>query len=245
MARQIAISDASCCFRFGYPRCVSAPRTYRQHCGLAAALDLLGERWTMLIVRELSLRPKRFGELEELLPGLGTNLLSARLKALEEAGVVRRALLPPPARVRVYELDDRGRRLEPVLDDLALWGYDLLPDAPGENLARASWIALSMRAAAGDEPCDLGDGVIGLDVAGELLVLSSVDGHLRVRHGVPDGPPTATLRTDLATFYLIASGALTLAAAKRAGQLEVDGDSRYAAALLRAYPLPERAAAAA
>ena len=106
---------------------VRAPRSYGQMCGLALSLDLLGERWTMLILRELARGPKRFGDLAGGLEGIGTNLLSARLKSLEENGLVEKVTLPPPAPVQAYDLTERGRDLQPILEDLALWGFGLFP----------------------------------------------------------------------------------------------------------------------
>lgn len=218
-----------------------AVRTYRQHCGLAAALDLLGERWTMLVLRELSLGPKRFRDLDERLPGIGTNLLTARLRALEDAGVVHRTELPLPAGVRVYALTERGRRLEPILDELAVWGFDLLPDTPGDAVARGSWIALSMRAAAGGGPRPVADGVLALVVADEPFVLAVRGGHLHVRHGTPDAPADAHAETDVPTFYELAAGLLDVGAAEDDGRLTTDGDRDYLQAVLRAFPLPARA----
>jgi DNA-binding HxlR family transcriptional regulator len=90
-------------------------RSYGQYCTVARALDVVGERWTLLLVRELSTGPKRFKDLLEGLPGIGTNLLAARLKKLEGEGIVRRATLPPPAGSNVYELTDLGGSLEPVI----------------------------------------------------------------------------------------------------------------------------------
>lgn len=98
-------------------------RTYDQPtCGLATALDLLGERWTLLIVRELLLGPQRYSDLQHSLPGLGTNLLAERLRHLESIGVVRRTQLPPPAASAVYELTELGCELEDVVIGLARWG---------------------------------------------------------------------------------------------------------------------------
>ena len=102
-------------------------RTYGQRCGLALSLDLLGERWTLLILRELSRGPKRFGDLLEGLDGIGTNLLSARLKALKAAGAIEQVDLPPPASVSAYGLTARGFELQPILEDLAMWGLELMP----------------------------------------------------------------------------------------------------------------------
>ena len=97
-------------------------RTYNQYCGLARALDLVGERWALLVVRELVLGPKRFTDLQAGLPGIGTNILSARLRELEESGVVARRTLPPPAASAVYELTPYGRELEPAVDALGRRG---------------------------------------------------------------------------------------------------------------------------
>jgi DNA-binding HxlR family transcriptional regulator len=97
-------------------------RRYRERSGLAAALDVVGERWTLLIVRELLGAPRRYGELLEALPGIGTNLLVNRLRDLEAVGVVGRVLAPSPQSAVVYELTDRGRALRPTVDALQAWG---------------------------------------------------------------------------------------------------------------------------
>jgi DNA-binding HxlR family transcriptional regulator len=97
-------------------------RRYRERSGLAAALDVVGERWTLLIVRELLRAPRRYGELLDALPGIGTDLLVNRLRDLETAGVVGRVLAPSPPSAVVYELTDRGRALRPTIDALQGWG---------------------------------------------------------------------------------------------------------------------------
>ncbi|MCU0267609.1 MAG: helix-turn-helix transcriptional regulator [Acidimicrobiales bacterium] len=111
-----------------------ARRSYEQFCPVSRALDLLGERWTLLIVRELLTGPKRYTDLREHLPGMWNNLLGQRLRELEAAGIVHRRDLPPPAARTVYELTERGRELEPVVYELARWGVGLLdlptPDQP-------------------------------------------------------------------------------------------------------------------
>src|SRR3989442_9142429 len=98
------------------------PRSYNQFCPAARALDVVGERWSLLIVRDLLAGPKRFKELREGLPGIATNLLASRLRSLERDGVVRKDRLAPPAGSLVYELTERGRALQPVLRELANWG---------------------------------------------------------------------------------------------------------------------------
>ena len=97
-------------------------RRYRERSGLAAALDVVGERWTLLIVRELLRAPRRYGQLLDALPGIGTNLLVNRLRDLEAADVVARVLAPSPQSAVVYELTDRGRALRPTIDALEAWG---------------------------------------------------------------------------------------------------------------------------
>jgi DNA-binding HxlR family transcriptional regulator len=97
-------------------------RRYRERSGLAAALDVVGERWTLLLVRQLLRAPMRYGELLDALPGIGTNLLVNRLRDLEAAGVVHRVLAPSPPSAVVYELTDRGRALRPAVDALEAWG---------------------------------------------------------------------------------------------------------------------------
>jgi DNA-binding HxlR family transcriptional regulator len=108
-------------------------KKYDHYCPMAHALDMIGDRWELLIVRELLPGPKRYTDLAEGLPGIGTNILAARLRALENSGVIEKKTLPPPAASRVYELTDYGRELKPVMRELALWGARSLgpptPDA--------------------------------------------------------------------------------------------------------------------
>ncbi|MBA3841803.1 MAG: helix-turn-helix transcriptional regulator, partial [Actinobacteria bacterium] len=111
-------------------------RSYAQLCGIAAALDVIGDRWAPLIVRDLLLGPLRFGDLADGLPGIGTNTLSARLKHLEGAGDVQRELLPLPDRGTVYELTPYGRELEPILLSLGRWGTRSMGNLPAELSAR-------------------------------------------------------------------------------------------------------------
>src|SRR5947199_9657947 len=100
-------------------------KTYGQMCPLARSLDVLGERWTLLVIRELLLGPKRFKHLLAAFPSIGSNRLSERLRGLEEAGIVRKTMLPAPAAVAVYELTPQGERLRDPLVSLGLWGLDL------------------------------------------------------------------------------------------------------------------------
>jgi DNA-binding HxlR family transcriptional regulator len=101
---------------------MAGKRSYGDPCGIARALDVIGERWALLVVRELVLGPKRFTDLRAHLPGIATDVLSQRLRQLEEAGVLKPTMLPAPAAGHAYELTDRGRDLEPVLHALGRWG---------------------------------------------------------------------------------------------------------------------------
>ena len=121
-------------------------RSYRQYCAVAHALDLVGERWGLLVVRELVLGPKRFTDLANGLPGIGTNILSARLKQLERGGVVRRRALPPPAASTVYELTEYGRELEEVLFALGRWGAKSMGPRDPEEALDPEWLAVALKA---------------------------------------------------------------------------------------------------
>src|ERR1700733_9314856 len=105
-----------------YTRVMPTSRSYGDACGIARALDVVGERWALLVVRELLFGPQRFSDLRRGLPGASSNMLTDRLRELEAHGVVRRRTLPPPAACSVYELTARGRDLEPTLDALGAWG---------------------------------------------------------------------------------------------------------------------------
>jgi DNA-binding HxlR family transcriptional regulator len=119
-------------------------KRYEQYCPMAHALDLVGDRWALLVVRELMHGPKRYTDLVDGLPGIGTNILAARLRDLEHADVIARRTLPPPAASKVYELTDYGRALRPAMRELALWGARSLgPPTPGAGLF-AGWVANAM-----------------------------------------------------------------------------------------------------
>src|SRR5919206_636940 len=113
---------------------------YDQYCPVAHALDLVGERWALLVVRELMPGPKRYTDLADHLPGIGTNILAARLRDLETCGVVTKRTLPPPAASRVYELTEYGRALRPVLRELAMWGARSLGPPTADDVLFPGWL---------------------------------------------------------------------------------------------------------
>jgi DNA-binding HxlR family transcriptional regulator len=200
-------------------------RSYGQHCTVARALDVVGERWTLLLVRELSTGPKRFKDLLGGLPGIGTNLLASRLKALEGEGIVRRATLPPPAGSNVYELTEIGRDLEPVLVALSRWGAKLLDEPREGDELRAGWAAVAIRSS-------LREGSTGGPGTHEFRIDDEVF-HLRVggaaeevvvRQGsVPD--PDLVIVGDAETLLAVASGKLSTEKALESGMLRLEGDT--------------------
>lgn len=184
-------------------------RTYGQICGVARALDVLGERWTLLIVRELLLGPKRFGALEAVLPGIGPNLLSTRLAALTEAGIVERTELPAPASVSAYALTERGEGLREVVEAMAVWGFELIePErqlAEGD-LARGSLLASSLASnAARSGPRSKRRLAANFDVDGDRFSVALDPDRPRVRHGIDDSAQ-AELSCDMRTFHELTRG---------------------------------------
>lgn len=130
------------------------PSSYDQFCALARGLDLVGERWTLLIVRELTLGPKRYSDIRQALPGIATNLLAERLRKLESAGIVDRRTLPSIG-VPVYALSFFGRTLEPVLFELIRWGALLMGPRRKDDSFRPEWLALALRALLERAPADV------------------------------------------------------------------------------------------
>lgn len=191
-----------------YTRGVSS-RRYSQVCGVARSLDLIGERWTLLVIRELLLGPKRFGALEAALPGIGPNLLSARLSTLTEAGLVERTTLPPPASVPAYALTARGEGLREPVEGLAVWGLDLVDperDVARGDLAKGAWLAASLAATAARRGRPKQAGVaVNFDVDGDRFHIRLGSDRVHVRHGEHEGADSS-VSCDMRTFYELTRG---------------------------------------
>jgi DNA-binding HxlR family transcriptional regulator len=204
---------------------------------MAHALDLVGERWALLIVRELMFGPKRFTDLRAGVPGAGANVLSYRLRELDEAGVVHRRKLPPPAATWVYELTEWGHQLEPVITALGRWGGrspSLQPNAPMS--VDALMLALKTlyaptRAVNTDLVVRMGEDVFRLRLSADGIV---------IERGEHDHP-TATLDTDPTTLNEVIWGDLSLADAEAAQGMTIIGDRRRVEQFLKMFPLPEPA----
>ncbi len=211
-------------------------RSYDDACGIARALDVIGERWALLIVRELVLGPKRFTDLQTGLRRVSPDVLSQRLRELEAAGVIERRTLPRPAASRVYELTARGRALEPALHALGRWGSrEPMPgDAPVLG-ADAAVVALPSLFDA-DRAGDL-DATFQLELDGDEFVAGVAGGRLTVARGRAPAAD-AVIATDPGTLAQILWHERPLRDAIAAGEATVAGDRRAADRFLRLFPLP-------
>src|SRR5919109_3982973 len=185
---------------------------YQQYCALARALDVTGDRWTLLIVRELVPGPRRFTDLLDGLPGIPRNLLTERLRALERDGVIARQELPPPAARQVYELTDEGRDLAEAMAPLIAWDAGRLGEREPTERFCARWAAVGMAALA--EP----DAAKGVRETYQYLVGRSAfhvtvdDGSTRVHDGEAEDP-AVVVTTDEETLADVASGKITASSA--------------------------------
>jgi DNA-binding HxlR family transcriptional regulator len=205
-------------------------RRYQHYCAVARALDLVGERWTLLIARELLLGPRRFTDLAEGLPGIGSSVLTTRLKELEQSGLVVKRTMPPPAASVVYELTDQARGLGAVLAALAEWGVNLLDHPQEDDEIRSSWLVLGLTVTA--KPyLRIPDATFELRIDHETFHIRTRDGRLQPAHGsAPTADATITMTKH--TLAAIASGDLDVASGRADELIQFDGDSTGAQRLL-------------
>jgi DNA-binding HxlR family transcriptional regulator/putative sterol carrier protein len=216
-------------------------RTYGDACGIARALDVVGDRWALLVVRDLLLGPKRFTDLLAGLPKVSPDVLSQRLRELEDAGLLQRRRLPPPAASQVYELTERGQEIAPVLDALGTWGSRLPLPGPDATMSFDAHI-LSFRTLF--RP-DLADGFstrVELRLGERSFRATVADGKLQLVEGTIEAPD-AVITSDHGTALAVAHGRASLAEAEATGALEISGDREAAVRFLGLFPLPEPAAA--
>jgi DNA-binding HxlR family transcriptional regulator len=210
-------------------------RSYGDACGTARALDVIGERWALLVVRELLLGPQRFTDLRYALANASSNLVADRLRELEGRGVVRRRKLAPPASSWVYELTDWGRDLEPIMLALGSWGArGPLPAEPTTLSATSALLALrSFTHPAHDAPAT----TYRLELDDRVWTAHAAAGRLDVQAGDPTGPDVS-LRTDPKTLVALLSAPETLDAAISDGRIVVAGDVEALRQLLRGVSVP-------
>jgi DNA-binding HxlR family transcriptional regulator len=208
---------------------VVSRRQYGQFCPLAKALDILGERWTLLIVRELLVGPRRYTDLRDALPGLATDLLAARLRDLQGAGVLDRREVPPPTPATVYQLTERGVALRPVIRELSLWGRPLLAE-PGDDHVPDSALLLGLEAAFRPERANGFDVVFALDVSGRQVTVRVHDRTVWVIPGGPDDTVSLRIVTDRRGFIDLARGHLS-------DRVHIHGDRQAVARLQRVFSL--------
>ncbi|MFO7320763.1 MAG: winged helix-turn-helix transcriptional regulator [Chloroflexota bacterium] len=203
-----------------------AQRSYNQFCALAFALDLIGERWTLLIIRELLTGPKRFTDLQEGLPGISTNLLSERLKTLEQHGLARRRTLPPPAASMVYELTDVGAALESAMLALGQWGSRFLPPSlDGLALPSAGAMALAIKAFFRTAQARGVRETYELHLDEAVLTVAVDDGNIDVRQG-ETSHPDAVIHTQMPVFVALFAGQMTPDDALSGGLVRIDGEQQ-------------------
>jgi DNA-binding HxlR family transcriptional regulator/putative sterol carrier protein len=222
---------------------MSTLRTYGDGCAIARALDLIGERWALLVVRELLLGPKRYTDLRRGLTNASPNVLSQRLRELEHAGVVRRSKLPPPAGSRVYELTDWGRELDEVVTSLGRWGARSPAPASDAPIRSADSIILALRARFDSRAANGLRARYELRLGEDRFSIAVEDDELDVARGGAHRAD-ATIDTDNDTLGAVLWGGRSLSDAQRSGKITIEGDKAAVERLVRLFPIPEPAAAA-
>ena len=217
-------------------------RTYSEACAAAHALDLIGERWALLVVRELLLGPKRFTDLRAGLPHASPNVLAQRLRELERAGIVRRSKLPPPAASRVYELTEWGKELEEVILSLGRWGARSACRPREARLGVDSFI-LSLRTMFDAEAAEGLKALYELRFGEDRFYAEVSDGRFEVERGGA-GQPDAIIEGDPATLAALVYEGRSLEEALRSGEIKIEGEREAVERFLGLFPLPAPAAPA-
>ena len=211
---------------------------------MAHALSLVGERWSLLIVRELLRGPKRYTDLVAGLPGIGTNILAGRLRDLERCGVVQKRKLPPPAASTVYELTEYGAGLEEVLYALARWGARSLGPPASEDELHPEWGLSAFAALFNPEAARGLTETYVLKVGDDVFTARIEDGRLEPAVGAADDADLV-VETDMGTFFALTSGELAPADAVARGRARVEGEAATLERCFRVLSMAPRALAAA
>ena len=209
-------------FSTNAPR-IETVKSYREYCALAQGLDIVGDRWTLLIVRELLiLGPCRYTDLRNGLPGIATNLLAERLREMEKAGLVRREEAPPPVATTLFHLTPRGEELKPALEALARWAGPLMARPVGDDEFRSHWLVLPFEHYLSDHAPELPPITIEVRTGDEPILIETVDGKVQARPGRAEHPDASVTGTASLVLGLL-TGKLDLATAQGRG-LRYEGD---------------------
>jgi DNA-binding HxlR family transcriptional regulator len=219
----------------------SFPRRYVDACAAAHALDLVGERWALLVVRELMTGPKRFSDLRAGLPGISANILTQRLEGLEALGVLLRKELPPPSASKVYELTEWGYESEPIFKALGRWAARSPYHDPTLPFSNASFV-LSLRTMFDAKLAAGMDARIGFRLGVETFLAHVAGDGIDVARGEVDGAATVMRGTAAAVAGAIYGG-LPFEALEQEGMLTIEGDRELAKRFAGLFPLPEKAQA--
>jgi DNA-binding HxlR family transcriptional regulator len=194
-------------------------RSYAEYCALAKSLDVVGDRWTLLIVRELRLRgPCRYTDVRNGLPGIATNLLADRLRELEQEGLVAREEAPPPIATTLFRLTPRGAELQPVLESLVRWGTPLMTEDNTGDAVRSHWLAWAIELILTDRRPEAAPVTIELVVGDQPIVVETRDGKLTSRLGpAGEGGADATITGEARPVMGLLLGLLTVPEAKAVG----------------------------
>ena len=200
-------------------------RSYQQYCAVAKALDVVGDRWVLLIVRELlSSGPSRYTDLLKGLPGIATNLLADRLRDMEKAGLVKREEAPPPVATTLFHLTERGAALRTLLEELGRWGAPMMGVPQPNNVFRSHWLVFPLDAYLEDKKPGEPPVAVQLHTGDEPMVVETVGGKVRTRRGTIEHPD-AVLTARPGVILGLLSGRLDLAEARQRG-LEVSGNEK-------------------
>ena len=210
----------------------AAKRWYDDACGTALAMELVGERWSLLIVRELMFGPRRFGELKASLTGISANVLTQRLDGLEAAGILLRRRLPPPANVQVYELTAWGYESEVAIQELGRWAVRSPRHDPTLPLSAASLMMSARTMYVGGM-----EATVGFRLGQESFVASLTPDAITIRRGDPAGADV-TFEADQRAIAAVIYGGRPLADAEADGSIRLYGDRAVAANYITRFPLP-------